>query len=121
MNVIGFGKAGCKIAKGFEKFNQYSVFYINTQQDGHGPYIKVAEQNSHEDYEKKYVPTNLLINDEPVTFIICGAGVMSGCVLRVLEEFKKNKITVLYIKPDSAGLSKKAKMLDRVTFGVLQQ
>ena len=121
MNIIGLGKAGCKIAKELEKFNQYTVFCINTQQDAPGSYVRVAEQNSHEDYEKNHTPVDLPISSDPVTFIMCGSGAISGCALRVLEELKKNKVTVLYVKPDPSGLSKEAKMRDRVTFGVLQQ
>ena len=54
MNIVGLGKAGCKVAMELEKFTQYKVYYINTDQDGHGPYAKVQRQNSHEDYEKNY-------------------------------------------------------------------
>ena len=54
MNIIGLGNAGCQIAKSFEKYGQYKVFCIDVEDKGYTTFLHVEEQNSHEDYEKKY-------------------------------------------------------------------
>jgi hypothetical protein len=59
----------------------------------------------------------------PVTFIVCGASLISGACLRILEQLKLKKydITIIYIKSDSSSLSKDARMQEKITFGVLQE
>jgi hypothetical protein len=121
MNIIGLGNAGCQIAKKFEKYEQYSVFCVDTENKGYSRFIRVKEQNSHEDYEKNYKKIDLSACKGPTTFIINGSGKISGVALRILNQIKDNPIVVLYIKTVSSQLSGQALLRDRATFGILQQ
>lgn len=121
MNVIGLGKPGCNIAREFEKYSQYRVFYVDCEDDDYPKFLKISKQKSHEDYESKYKKLNLSKCKGPTTLILSGAGNISGVVLRLLEQIKENEVTILYIKPSPGDLGAQARIRDRITFGVLQQ
>tara|TARA_Y100000034_G_scaffold95855_1_gene116545 strand:+ start:866 stop:1699 length:834 start_codon:yes stop_codon:yes gene_type:complete len=121
MNIIGIGTPGCQIAKNFENLPQYKVFYIDSEKKDYDNFIKVTPEATHEEYEKNYkvVDFNCAVDD--ATVILSGAGNISGVILRLLEQLKQNNLTILYIKPDFASLTKNSKIRDKITFGVLQQ
>tara|TARA_R110000824_G_scaffold285090_6_gene473329 strand:+ start:9804 stop:10640 length:837 start_codon:yes stop_codon:yes gene_type:complete len=121
VNVIGLGKPGCSVALEFEKYSQYRVFYADCEDNNYPKFLKIIEQDGHENYEKKYKKLNLSKCKGPTTLILSGAGNISGSVLRLLEQIKENEVTVLYIKPSPGDLGEQARIRDRVTFGVLQQ
>ncbi len=121
MNIIGLGNAGCQVSKNFEDYEQYKVFCIDTEDKGYGAFVPLKFQKTHEDYEKKYKALNLKKCLGPTTLILCGAGNVSGCALRIIEQLKDNPINLIYIKPDTDQLSHKQKLKDKVTFNVMQQ
>ena len=121
MNIIGIGTPGCRLAKFFEEFEQYKSFYVDTENNNYSNFVKIKKQNSHEDYEMKFKKLKLNLDDEEVTLIVNGCGDISGCTLRILEQLKSKKITVLYLRSDLSQLSQAQKMKHRITFGVLQQ
>jgi len=122
MNVIGLGGAGCKIAKQFENFPQYNVFFIDTDnKNDEKNFIKVKEQKTHEEYELNYKQINTKKIKGEATVIFAGSGKISGTILRLLEQLKNRKLNVLYIKPDMSTAPPEAIVRERVTFGVLQQ
>ena len=131
MNIIGLGRAGNEIAKNFENYEQYKVFYIDTEDKGYdlgllgdpdrGTFLKVKEQDSHEEYEKNYKKLNLSNCKGPCTFITCGAGKISGIALRVLQQINKNLINIIYIKPDDTQLANDVLLRERATLGILQE
>ncbi len=121
MNIVGLGKAGCQIAHAFEKYEQYKVFCIDTDNQGYGTFIPVKQKKSHEEYEKDYKKVNLSGCKGPVTFILAGSGKISGIALRVLNELKHNEVTILYIKSDDLQLTGAQALRERLTFGVLQE
>ena len=121
MNIIGLGNTGCQIAMALEKYKQYKVFCIDTEDKGYERFLLVDEQNSHEDYEKNYKELDLVGCTGPTTLIVNGSGKISGCVLRILKQIKSNPITILYIKADPAQLTGNNLLRDKATFGVLQQ
>ena len=72
-------------------------------------------------YEKNYKKLKLPDCQGSTTVILSGAGNISGCVLRVLEQIKKNPISIIYIKSDKSDISKEAQIKEKITFGVLQE
>ena len=99
MNIVGIGKAGTAIAAEFEKYPQYKTFYIDTEnKKKYKNFIKIQEQKSHEDYEKKYKNLNTKNIKGETTVVLCGSGKIAGITLRFLEQINKHKVSVLYIK-----------------------
>ena len=54
-------------------------------------------------------------------FVVFGGAGVNGCSLRILEMLKDSKITILYIDPDSDLLTKRQRMNNRISLGVLQE
>ena len=121
MNIVGLGGPGCQIAKNFEEYGQYKVFCIDTEDKGYSTFLSVKAQNSHEEYEKNYKKLKLTNCTGPTAVILAGSGKISGCVMRLLEQIKKNPINIIYIKPDLAEISFEERLIEKTTFGVLQQ
>ena len=101
MNIIGLGNAGCQIATYFEKFGQYDIFCVDTENKGYANFIKIAEQKTHEHYEQKYKKLDMPNFSDPVVVILAGAGMISGATLRVLEQLKESDISDLIKEQES--------------------
>ena len=121
MNIIGLGNAGCALANSFSTYAQYKIFSIASENKGYNNFIHVPTQATHEDYESKYKKVNLRGCKGDTTLVVSGASKISGCALRLLEQIKNNKITILYIKPDSSELIGDKRLYERATYGILQQ
>ena len=127
MNIIGLGKAGCKIAELFKEYTQYTVFLI----DSDDKYKRkkncfyIPQQQSAELYDANPIDLAKLMDslddDEEVYFIVCGSGKVSACSLWVLKELAEKKISIVYVKPDSSALDKKSIMRNRAHFHILQE
>ncbi len=123
MNIIGLGNGGIRIANIFSSYEQYDVYRISTnlKEDIRNKNIKYC--NSPEQYEEECPDlSNFLspIKDE-VLFILVGSADISAASLRILEQTKNCKISILYIRPDLNLLSSKKLMHEKVIFNVLQE
>jgi len=127
MNVIGLGKAGCKIADEFANFPQYTVFKIDSDEKYKRKKncFHIPQQNSVELYDANPINLDKLVKnldeDDEVYFITCGSGKISGCALWILREVKHLKVNILYIKPEPNTLDSKGKMRHRAHFHILQE
>ena len=120
MNVIGLGHAGCEIATAFSKFPQYHTWGIDSHAEAD---ITIKKRATHEGYDGAFpsLKRRLSLQDGPLYVITCGAGDISGGILRLLEQFAHRSPTVIYIQPDTDLLSEHQKMQERVTRNVLQE
>jgi hypothetical protein len=122
MNILGVGQAGVAIAEQFENFPQYNVYFIDVEnKKNHKNFFKIKEQESHEDYEENYRSPALKKIKGDVTIVLCGAGKISGIILRLIKQLGNRKISVLYVKPDLSTCTEKQTLRHRLVFGVLQQ
>jgi len=122
MDIIGLGEAGCNIAECFRKYPQYNIYKIDVGVEG-DKCFNVSKQKSPEDYESSAPDLSSFFSElsEEAIFIVGGAGHISGMTLAILEQIKDRKISVLYIRPNPKSLTGKKKLLERATFGILQQ
>jgi len=120
MKIIGLGKAGCNLASAFSKHSQYSTYGIDADKNAD---ITIRKQSTHEAYDKSFpsLKQKLKFKNQEVIVIICGTGKISGGALRLLEQLKENKITVLYIQPDLSLASEIQLKQERVVRNVLQE
>jgi len=122
MNIVGMGRAGCAIADCFSKFGQYETYKFD--HDIHGENcFHVPRQKSHEEYEKNCpdFKKSLQKVTGDVIFILCGAGSITGCALKLLEQFSGVSITVLYIEPDLSLLSETEALQERIVKNIFQE
>ena len=137
MDVIGLGEAGCNIAECFKKYPQYNIYkidvgvesdfdFINHYDDGSGrvnSYFNVPKQRNAEDYEHNAPDLTHFFKNlrDEVIFIVGGSGSISGMTLSVLSQLRDKKIFLLYVRPKLKSLSGDTKLLERATFGILQE
>ena len=129
MNIIGLGKAGCKIADMFSQYPQYTVFKMDTdvKLKRKKNCMHIPKQSSVELYDANPIDLKKLIKnldeDEECFFMLCGSGKISGCTLWALKQFKDagQKITIVYIKPELDTLDHLAKLRNRAHFHILQE
>ena len=120
MKIIGLGSAGCNIARAFSKFSQYETHGIDTHRDAD---ITIKYRESHEEYDNKFpnLKRKLKFTKEEVCVIVCGAGKISGGILRLLEQLQGNRVTVLYVRPDLQLASEIQKTQEKIVRNVLQE
>ena len=120
MKIIGLGSAGCNITKAFSKFPQYDTWSIDVHRDAD---ITIKKRDSHEAYDEHFpsLKRKLKLKGEEVCVVVCGAGTISGGVLRLLEQLQDNEVTVLYISPDLALASEIQKTQERIVRNILQE
>jgi len=126
MNIIGLGKAGCKIAELFKEYSQYTVFKMDSDEK-----LKrkkncffIPQQGSAELYDANPIDLSRLkknLDEEETYFIVCGSGKISACTLWILKEIKDKKINIVYIKPDLESIDNKSKLRNRAHFYILQE
>tara|TARA_B100000287_G_scaffold435324_1_gene503073 strand:+ start:2943 stop:3785 length:843 start_codon:yes stop_codon:yes gene_type:complete len=127
MNIIGLGKAGCKIAELFNQYSQYTVFKLDSDEKlkRKKNCIYIPTQGSVELYDSNPVNLNKLKknldDDKELYFILCGTGKVAGSSLWILRELSDYKINIIYIKPNLETVDNKSKLRHRVHFHVLQE
>ena len=123
MEVVGFGGAGCKIAKNLEKYPQYNVHYVDVDVVGEDCY-NLPRSDTMEEAEAitPLFPKLTSATNEKRTFFICGgSGKTSGATLRILEQLKGAKLNIIYIKPDLSFLNEDEARREKVVYRVLQE
>ena len=124
-NIIGLGQAGVNIARGFAEYPQYGIYTLDSESNEMPNHLLLNKCETHEAYERS-VPSlseyfKDIPDDEDVLFIVGGGGAISGASLAILEQLRRCKVRLLYIRPDTSLLSQKKCMQDRVTYNILQQ
>jgi len=124
-NIIGLGQAGVNIAKGFSSYTQYNIYTIDAVTSEGPRHFLFPKCKTHEEYESATPDLTPffkeLEDEEDILFIIGGSGAISGASLAILEQLKRCKIHVLYIRPDISLLSEKRVMRERITYNILQE
>tara|TARA_Y100000310_G_scaffold281480_1_gene301979 strand:+ start:60 stop:902 length:843 start_codon:yes stop_codon:yes gene_type:complete len=120
VNIIGLGNAGVKIASCFSKFPQYNCISIDTDKNSD---ITIKRRRTHEEYDSNFpdVKRRLKLTADPILVVTCGAGTVSGGILRLLEQLQERSVSVLYVYPDIALLSEIKKTQEKIVRNVLQQ
>jgi hypothetical protein len=118
--IVGLGKAGSNIAKAFSKFPQYETYGIDNTKEAD---ITIKKRKNHEDYEANFpnLKRKLKFVNEEVCVVVAGSGQISGGILRLLEQIKNNRITVVYIQPDLSLASEVQKTQEKIVRNVLQE
>ena len=121
MNVIGLGKGGCSVADLFLQYPEYKVLKVDADLKGKNCF-NIPVCKTIEEYEEKVPEFKQLSKLKGETiFTLCGGGNISGATLRILEQIKQTKITLIYIRPDPNLISSEIATKDRAVFNILQE
>ncbi len=124
--VIGLGSAGHKVVMSFLEYPQYNGYTVDCEmpEESRTIFMEIPEFDHPEEYEKGVPDLSKRFNNlgDTCLFVVCGASIVSGGSLRILEAIhKKSKVSVLYIKPDISVLSEMRKLQENLVYNVLQE
>jgi hypothetical protein len=121
--IIGLGNAGCNIADEFAKYSQYSVYKLDVGLKRTKTTYPIKEYEKIEDYEEKLPSLKHFFKDVKgeLLFVVGGGGKVSSASLSILKHLKKQKINILYIKPEVSLLNQKQAQIERLTYNVFQE
>jgi hypothetical protein len=83
----------------------------------------IPSQKTPEDYEKNTPDFSTFFSDisDEILFILSGEAEVANCSLRILQQIKHKKITIVYLIPQRDFLTTKQNMQERVIRNVLQE
>jgi hypothetical protein len=122
--IIGLGKAGCNIARAFERYTQYDVYKLDHRHSSEMNYYVYPKHDNPEAYDDEFPDLEYFFKylSGEALFITCGGSKISAASLRVLQQVKnKAEINVLYIKPDISELSGSELLNENAVFNVFQE
>ena len=124
--VIGLGSAGHKVIMSFLEYPQYNGYTVDCEmpEESRTIFVEIPEFSHPEEYEKSTPDLSKRFNNlgDTCLFVVCGASMISGATLRVLEAIhEKSKVSVLYMKPDVSILSEMRKLQENLVYNVLQE
>jgi|7_EtaG_2_1085326.scaffolds.fasta_scaffold02868_6 hypothetical protein len=120
--IIGLGSAGCNIADCFAQYPQYNIIKIDNGIYGARSHF-LPKYDTPEEYEAHIDSSSTFLGHVTgdVLFVVGGSGNVSGAALRILEQLRHCKTSILYIEPDFNMLSGKRKLQERTTYYVFQE
>ena len=124
--MIGLGSAGHKVIMSFLEYPQYNGYTVDCEmpEESRTIFVEIPEFSHPEEYEKSTPDLSKRFNNlgDTCLFVVCGASMISGATLRVLEAIhEKSKVSVLYMKPDVSILSEMRKLQENLVYNVLQE
>jgi len=124
ISVIGIGTGPSAIAEKFTAVPQYDVYQLNDKVTRNSKKkYKLKSFKTPEEYEKNVPNLKKFFETlhEHVHVFIMGTSYSSNYSLGILEQIKNKKIDVFYIKPDIELVTGERRLIENVTFGVLQE
>lgn len=116
ITLVGLGNTGVKIIDKLSDYKEYNTIPIDV---GAG----FKEYKTPEEYEDKCPSFKKIfksINGEVFLFV-SASGIISGAILRILEQLKGNILNVVCIHSDPATLSRMGTLQQKVVSSVLQE
>lgn len=126
MNLIGLGKAGCRVVRQLEGHSEYAIYKIDTglkgkKKDGIYDFPAMATP---EEYEESCPSMRHFLKavSGQTMFFTSGADMVCAASLRVLETIKtRASVTVVYIQPDPDLVGTTARLMDTAALNVFQE
>jgi hypothetical protein len=115
-SLVGIGGTGCKLATQLSSYSQYDVLEIDKDKN-------IKSCSSPEEYEKKCpdFKKNFKRLSDDVYLFLSACGDISGITLRVLEQLKEKKVSVVLVISPEDVLGKRSKLQQNLVVGVLQE
>ena len=128
-HVVCLGTVACNVGEKLGKYKNYKMYYLDDSplaiKAKRASFKQLKKHDSPENYESTYEEDDFLSKvSGNVTFIVCGASLISGALLRMLQSIRPRTpegVRILYIKPETDLLSETKKLHERVVRNVLQQ
>ena len=130
-NIVCIGTVACNIGQKLKSKKNYKIYYLDDSdlsfRVAKSSFKKIEKYESPEKYEELYdegTDDFLLKVKDNATFIVCGASLASGALMRIMQGVNSrvaSGIRVLYVKPETDLLSETKKLQEKLVRNVLQQ
>lgn len=121
--IICLGPKACDIGEAHESLSEGLVIkLIDKDIEGDNCY-SISAQNSPEEYEKNTPKMSKFFSDitDEVLFILSGESEVASCSLKILQQIKDKKITIVYLLPQRDFLTIKQTLQERMIRNVMQE
>jgi len=126
MNLVGFGSTACAIIDNLKMHSNYFCYKIDDEKQDkkNCAFLKIDKQDSFRTHElgapdvKKFFSK---LGGEETFFFVEGGSMMTGALLTTLEQIKEKSPIVVYIRPHRRLLNKEQALMERATYGILQE
>jgi hypothetical protein len=123
ISLVGIGSFCSELVNKFSSYPQYEVYSIDTSENECNTFVMPEFKNS-EEYEKrcsKELKDFIVDKNDEISIFVDGSEPISGIILAFLENFKKRKINVYYVRSDLELMGNIEKLQDKITFSILQE
>ena len=114
MVLIGIGNAGHNLVN---SFSEHHTKILITAKD----FPKQCKKTEHYEEHCPDFSERLKFDEDECWAVLCGAGKVAGCTLRVLETIKHKKINIIYVYPDTTLCNTIQLKRNKVLYNVLQE
>ena len=124
ISIIGIGTGASKIASNFTSVSNYEVYQLNDKVEKNTETeFRIDSYSTPEEYENNIPDLSNFFADirTRVQVFVVGSTMSSNYVLGILEQIRNKEIDLFYIQPDVELLSDVPKVLESLTFGILQE
>mgnify|MGYP000131910988 FL=1 len=124
ISIIGIGTGASKIASNFTSVSNYEVYQLNDKVEKNTETeFRIDSYSTPEEYENNIPDLSNFFADirTRVQVFVVGSTMSSNYVLGILEQIRNKEIDLFYIQPDVELLSDVPRILEGLTFGVLQE
>jgi hypothetical protein len=124
ISVVGIGNAASAIAENFATISNYEVYSLNNKVvQNTDRAFRLESFSTPDEYETNIPDLREFFADmrDRVQVFVMGSSMSSNYVLGILEQIKDKDIELFYIQPDTELLTGVPKILEAITFGVLQE
>jgi hypothetical protein len=124
ISIIGIGTGASKIASNFASVSNYEVYQLNDKVEKNTEAeFRIDSYSTPEEYENNIPDLSNFFADirTRVQVFVVGSTMSSNYVLGILQQIRDKEIDLFYIQPDVELLSDVPKVLESLTFGILQE
>lgn len=124
ISVIGIGTGGSALAANFAAVANYETYQLNDKvEENTDNEFRIDNYNTPEEYENNIPDLSEFFSrvHKRVQVYVVGSTMSSNYVLGILEQIKDKEIDLFYIQPDVELLSEVPRILEGLTFGILQE
>jgi hypothetical protein len=124
ISVIGIGTGGSALAANFAAVTNYETYQLNDKvEENTDNEFRIDNYNTPEEYENNIPDLSEFFSrvHKRVQVYVVGSTMSSNYVLGILEQIKDKEIDLFYIQPDVELLSEVPRILEGLTFGILQE
>ena len=124
ISIVGIGNAASAIAEKFKTQKNYNVYLLNSNiKKQSKSQFRLQNFDDPEDYEKNIPDLTEFFADinDTVQVFIMGASYSSNYCLGILQQLSHKNLQIFYIKPDTELLTGTPRLIENMTFGILQE